>query len=139
MYFSIDPGDARPIYVQIMDEVRRALSIGTIGADDPLPSVRQLADHLRVNPNTVQQAYRELEREGVLYVRRGRGSFISATAPREEERRHLARQVAERALRDAWRHGLDVEEFIAALRSTAKEAGSTEMAGSRSDSKGASR
>jgi len=74
--FHIDPADSRPIYLQIMDEVRRAVVVGTLGPDSPLPSVRQLAADLRVNPNTVQQAYRELEREGLIYVRRGQGTFV---------------------------------------------------------------
>ena len=63
MQFLIDPRAARPIYVQIMDEVRRLIVTGELRPDDPLPSVRQLAADLRVNHNTIVQAYRELERE----------------------------------------------------------------------------
>jgi len=63
---TLDPRDARPLYLQIMDEVRRALVLGTLRAEDPLPSVRELASELVVNPRTVSQAYRELEREGVV-------------------------------------------------------------------------
>jgi GntR family transcriptional regulator len=70
LLITIDAADPRPIYVQITDEVRRSIVVGTLKADDPLPSVRQLAGQLRVNPNTVQQAYRELERVGLIYVRR---------------------------------------------------------------------
>ena len=76
---SIAPHDPRPIYLQIVDEVRRALVLDTLAPDDPLPSVRQLAVDLRVNPNTVSQAYRELERQGVVHVRRGQGTFASET------------------------------------------------------------
>ena len=116
MLFALDPTDARPIYVQIMDEVRRARVLGTLAPDDPLPSVRQLAAELRVNPNTVSQAYRELEREGVVHVRRGQGTYVSAESLDGTERRALARAVAGRALRDAHRHGLSVRELITALR-----------------------
>jgi GntR family transcriptional regulator len=119
MPIAIDPSDPRPIYSQIVDEVRRARVVGTLRPDDPLPSTRQLAADLRVNPNTVQQAYRELEREGLAYVRRGLGTFVApieAGAPSEAERRELARTVAGRALRDAYRHGLAGGELIAALR-----------------------
>ncbi len=63
MLISVDANDTRPLYVQIMDEVRRALIVGTVAVDEALPSVRQLAGDLRINPNTVSQAYRELERE----------------------------------------------------------------------------
>ena len=79
---NLDPRDARPLYLQILDEVRRALVVGALRAEDPLPSVRELASQLVVNPRTVLQAYRELEREGVIYVRRGQGTFVApASAP----------------------------------------------------------
>jgi GntR family transcriptional regulator len=112
----LDAADPRPIYMQIMDEVRRARVLGTLAADEPLPSVRQLAAELRINPNTVAQAYRELEREGVVHVRRGQGTYLSPDAVNGAERRALARGVAERAMRDARRHGLDLDDLVAALR-----------------------
>jgi GntR family transcriptional regulator len=117
MLISVDPKDPRPIYIQIIDEVRRAVVVGTLNADDPLPSVRQLAGELRVNPNTVSQAYRELERNGVVEVRRGQGTYVVQASVSGSQRRALSRDVADRALRDAHRNGLDVEELILALRS----------------------
>ena len=129
MLISIDPADVRPIYVQIMDEIKRAVVLGTVQPDDPLPSVRQLAGELRVNPNTVQQAYRELERDGLVYVRRGQGTFVSEDrgAKSERDRLELADVVAERALREAFRNGLSVDELVQAIRSAesavASEAG----------------
>lgn len=119
MQLSINTADARPIYVQIMDEVRRAIVLGSLRPEDPLPSVRQLASDLRVNPNTVAQAYRELERAGVAYVRRGQGTFIAAATPNGTERRALARGVAERALVDAHRNGVGAEELVDAIRDVA--------------------
>jgi len=112
---TIDTADGRPIYVQIMDEVRRGIVLGTWLPDEALPSVRQLAVELRVNPNTVQQAYRELEREGVIYVRRGQGSFVAARGAVEEERAALLRDVARRMLQEAYRHGFGVSELTEAL------------------------
>src|SRR5471032_1899717 len=119
MLISIDPTDPRPIYIQIIDEVRRAIVVGTVSADDPLPSVRQLAGDLRVNPNTVSQAYRELERSGVVEVRRGQGTYVVQAHVTSAQRRALSREVADRALRDAHRNGLDVDELIQALRAAA--------------------
>ena len=116
MLISLDPQDTRPIYVQIVDEVRRALVLGTLGPDDPLPSVRDLAVKLRVNPNTVSQAYRELERQGMVYVRRGQGTYATAGQTDGVERRALADGVAQRALHDARRNGLAVDELIDAIR-----------------------
>ena len=116
MNLRIDPGDTRPIYVQIMDEVRRAIVLGNWSADQPLPSVRQLAVDLRVNPNTVQQAYRELEREGAVYVRRGQGTFAARPDAAAGERARLAHGIAERAAREAARNGVSLEELMGALR-----------------------
>jgi GntR family transcriptional regulator len=117
MLISVDPNDVRPIYVQIIDEVRRSLVLGTLAADDALPSVRELAGQLRVNPNTVSQAYRELERQGVVEVRRGQGTYVVHASANGKERRALARDVAVRALRDAHRNGLNTDDLIQAIRS----------------------
>lgn len=117
MLISLDPQDTRPIYIQIVDEVRRALVLGTLAPDDPLPSVRDLAVKLRINPNTVSQAYRELERQGMVYVRRGQGTYASPNQADGAERRALAEGVAQRALHDARRNGLGVDELIDAIRS----------------------
>ena len=116
MLISLDPQDTRPIYIQIVDEVRRALVLGTLGPDDPLPSVRDLAVKLRVNPNTVSQAYRDLERQGMVYVRRGQGTYASPARTDGVERRMLAEGVAQRALSDARRNGLGADELIEAIR-----------------------
>ncbi|MGH7655074.1 MAG: GntR family transcriptional regulator [Gemmatimonadaceae bacterium] len=117
MLISIDAADPRPIYIQIVDEVRRALVLGRIGVDEPLPSVRQLAGDLRINPNTVSQAYRELERDGVVEVRRGQGTYVVKPSLNGTQRKALMRGVAARALRDAHRNGLTEEDLIQAIRS----------------------
>jgi GntR family transcriptional regulator len=116
---NIDPRDARPLYLQIMDEVRRALVLGMLRPEDPVPSVRELASQLVVNPRTVLQAYRELEREGILYVRRGQGTFVASAA--HADRGALARDVAKRALLDARRNGVGVKELVKTIRDVAAE------------------
>ncbi len=67
--------DSRPIYEQIKDNLRRLILTGIIAPDERLPSVRELATQLAINPNTIQRAYRELESEGTIYTVAGRGSF----------------------------------------------------------------
>jgi GntR family transcriptional regulator len=120
MLVNLDSNDARPLYLQIMDEVRRAIVVGTLKAEDPLPSVRELAGELVVNPRTVSQAYQELERDGVIYVRRGQGTFVSPTVKRSAgERRTLALAVAKRALLEARRHGLSAEELVMSIEKLA--------------------
>ena len=122
MWVRLDENDARPLYVQIMDEIRRALVRGTLQPEDPLPSVRELASELVVNPRTVSQAYQELERDGVVYVRRGQGTFVAADAqPDRQERRALAIGVARRALLDARRNGLGADELLLMIREVAAE------------------
>ena len=122
MWAPLDATDDRPLYVQIMDEIRRALVRGALQPEDPLPSVRELAADLVVNPRTVSQAYQELEREGVVYVRRGQGTFVSPDArPDRQERRALAVGVARRALLDAQRNGLGVDELLQIIREVAAE------------------
>jgi GntR family transcriptional regulator len=121
MLVNLDLNDGRPLYLQVMDDVRRAIVVGTLRAEDPLPSVRELAAELVVNPRTVSQAYQELEREGVVYVRRGQGTFVSPAVRRGagERRRGLARDVAKRALLEARRNGLDAEELVMAIQKLA--------------------
>ena len=116
MQIHLSRSDERPLYVQIMDGVRRGLVRGTLRPEDPLPSVRDLASDLRVNPRTVSQAYAELERDGVVQVRHGKGTFVAPEVrPDQRERPRLAKQVARRALADASRNGLVLEELLEAL------------------------
>ena len=122
MLVTLDTRDLRPLYLQIMDEIRRAVVVGKLKPEDPLPSVRDLASELAINPRTVSQAYQELEREEVVYVKRGQGTFVSPTTRKNSrERQHLARALAKRALIEARRSGLDVDELIATLRGVAAE------------------
>ncbi len=117
MLISVDVHDPRPIYVQIVDEVRRALVLGTLSVDEPIPSVRKLAGDLRINPNTVSQAYRELEREGIVEVRRGQGTYAVKASANGTQRKALLRAVVARALRDAHRNGISPDELAQAIRS----------------------
>ena len=122
MFVTLDPRDERPLYQQIVDQVRRALLDGTLRAGDPLPSVRELAGELVVNPRTVSQAYRELEGAGVIFVRRGQGTFVAPTIhPDRRHRRALVRGVAERALIEARRTGLAIEELVTMIWEVAAE------------------
>jgi len=117
---NIDADDARPVFRQIQDEVQRAVAVGVLKPEDPLPAVRELAKQLKVNANTVQHAYRTLELAGTVYVKRGIGTFVTA-APREIKGRQasVARQIAERMLREAYRHGILASDLIAALEEVA--------------------
>ncbi len=75
---TIDPRSSTPIYQQIVDKIKENILRGILLPDQKMPSVRELARLLPTNPNTVQKAYRELERQKVIYSIRGKGSFIAA-------------------------------------------------------------
>ena len=121
MLLDLDPKDPRPVYRQIVGEVERCVSIGVLKPDEPLPAVRTLAAQLKVNANTVQHAYRTLEQEGSVYVKRGLGTFVSARPKDTGKGRQaaVARQIAERMLREGFRHGLLASDLIAALNEIA--------------------
>lgn len=72
--------DSKPIYEQIREGLRRLVITGAIAKDEKLPSVRELASELAINPNTIQRAYRELETEGYIYTVAGKGSFAAEQA-----------------------------------------------------------
>lgn len=76
--FSINYRDPRPVYEQIMDELRKMIISGVFAPDERLPSVRELAVQLAINPNTIQRAYRELEQSGYIYSVAGKGNFAGA-------------------------------------------------------------
>ena len=69
--------DPRPIYEQVKDGIRKLAYSGVLGPDDKLPSVRELATKLAINPNTISRAYKELEQEGFIYTMSGKGTFIN--------------------------------------------------------------
>ena len=92
---SIDPSSSVPIFEQIATHVRRAVAAGVYRPGEAIPSLRAMALELTVNPNTVQRAYEELEREGLIEARRGRGMFVTrngaaAAQDRSEEAVYVA-------------------------------------------------
>jgi DNA-binding transcriptional regulator YhcF (GntR family) len=96
------------------------VAVGVLKPGDALPPVRQLAGELKVNANTVQHAYRTLEAEGMAHVRRGIGTFVSPRPKAPAGRQAVvARQIAERMLREAYRHGVLASDLVAALKEIA--------------------
>jgi GntR family transcriptional regulator len=76
MTLDLNPASGVPLYLQLMERVKHAIETGAVKAGDQLPSVRQMAEELLINPNTVARAYRELEHEGVIELKHGAGAFI---------------------------------------------------------------
>ena len=117
MLVELRANDPRPVYRQIADEVIRGVAVGILKPGERLSAARELAAELRLNPNTVQHAYRTLNQEGVVETRRGLGVFVAAAPPRDAKQKLavVARQIAERALREAFRHGLLASDLRKAL------------------------
>jgi len=120
-----------PIYQQIAAHIRRAVSAGVFRPGEPVPSLRALALELTVNPNTVQRAYEELEREGLIQARKGLGMFVT------EEGAASARRASEAAVRASFRQGvhaaqaarLSREHIRAAFEAALEEAGEFRRSG----------
>jgi len=77
MQFRIDNTSDRPVYQQIIDQVKRDIALGRLIKDEKLPTVRQLAKQLAINPNTIAKAYRQLEQEGIIITKPGAGAFVA--------------------------------------------------------------
>ncbi len=121
LHLHIDPHSGLPVYRQMIDQIKYYIASGTLKPADQLPSVRELAQQLSVNPTTVVKTYAELQHEGVIEIRHGKGAFVTANrtpfAEFEKEKvvRRLARQLVvesiqmgaefdlvERSVREEW-------------------------------------
>ena len=113
MFITIDPSNGLPIYMQIVSQIKTSIALGRLAPEDPLPSVRQLALDLTVNPNTVARAYLELEFEGIIYKRQGHGTFVSSHGVEmsKNERRKVLSELVEKALVEGVNLGLGEEEL----------------------------
>ena len=111
---TIDYKDRRPLYQQLMEKIEELALNGLIQADEQLPSVRSLAVELAINPNTIQRAYGELEKKGIVYSVPGRGSFLAASqeALLSQSREVILRELAQLIDR-AKSCGLSREVFLA--------------------------
>lgn len=121
--FYLDLHSGTPVYRQIIDQVRGAIASAALATGDQLPTVRQLAVDLEINPNTVVRAYRELELGGLIETHQGTGTFISnrKIARAEAERERQLSQIAVDAVARAGAAGFTVEELIGQLRGMAGE------------------
>jgi GntR family transcriptional regulator len=117
VFDQIDPRSPTPLYAQIASRLKLAVAAGELAPGDALPSVRQLAARLRINPATVAQAYRDLESEGFVEMRQGAGTYVNTVRPeqRADERARQARAMVQRLLAEAGRLGLTIDELQLAV------------------------
>jgi GntR family transcriptional regulator len=121
--FKLDSRSGVPVYRQIIDQVLGGIAAGSLTAGDQLPTVRQLAVDLAINPNTVVRAYRELEIREVLATQQGTGTFITEKKPQpdELERRRRVTQLAGDLLARAGAEGITLQELLGYLNELQNE------------------
>ena len=121
MLLHISMQDGRPIYQQIVQQVKYLSAAGQVQAHEELPPVRTLAEQLIINPNTVARAYRELETQGLIYKRPGAGTYVSETgSPLSlRERRRILSEQLDAVLAEARQMRFDLEDVITLLKERA--------------------
>ena len=114
MYLQINPNSGIPVYLQIIEQIKHAISIGVFEVGKSIPTIREMALQLCVNPNTVAKAIRELEREGFLKTYVGKGSFVTenSTNINKNDKEVKIMQLIEKCVKDAKWIGLDKDVFI---------------------------
>jgi len=118
MLFQVNFKSAKPVYLQLVDQVKAAAASGALRSGDPLPSIRPLSEELRVNRNTVAKAYAHLEAEGVIETQQGRGCFLrTAASPlRKDARRKLLVDEIDEAIVRAHHLQVSRAEFLDLVR-----------------------
>ena len=103
--------DARPIYEQVKDGIRKLAYAGVLSPDEKLPSVRELASKLAINPNTISKAYKELEQEGFLYTQSGVGTFINQDFDMESKKKEELINSFEKLVKEMLEYSIIAEEM----------------------------
>ena len=118
MSFTLDNKSGVPLYRQIIEQVKYSISRGELHSGDQLPTVRQLAVDLSINPNTVIRAYREMEIEGVLETQQGSGTFVGSRKPEvdELEKQRMLDQILTDLVARASSYGFSIEQVLDGLR-----------------------
>ena len=123
--FAIDTRSPTPIYDQIVTRMRFAIASGSLPRGEALPSVRQLAVALRVNPNTVARAYRELEAQGLVQTQQGRGTFVAEAADARRlsaaQRKEALGPAIERVVTEGRMLGVEPDELAELVRQAARK------------------
>ncbi len=118
LHLTLITDDPVPLYRQIMRQIQHLIATGRLNEHDELPAVRVLAEHLVINPNTVVRAYRELEQAGLIYKKRGAGTYVAAGKTRytDEECRRILAQQADALLVESRNLGYTFDQLVALLK-----------------------
>jgi GntR family transcriptional regulator len=114
MQLRIDNASDRPVYQQIIDQVKRDIALGRLAKEDKLPTVRELARQIAINPNTIGKAYRQLEQEGIIVTKPGAGAFVASLDSNlnRSVRKKLLSEELERVAVDAFHMQIDGQTLL---------------------------
>ena len=123
LHLTINQDDGVPLYLQLVQQIKRLIAMGFLRPDNELPPVRALAQQLVLNPNTVVRAYRELEVAGLIYKRRGAGTYVSSNSTpfTEDECRRLLAQRADSLVIEGVNLGYDLDRLTELVRERHEE------------------
>lgn len=123
MWFDVDPRSSVAIYQQLVAGVKEAVARGILETGEKLPSVRELAAQVTINPNTIAKAYQELEREGIIETLRGRGTFVAARKSQKnlEEKEKAIKSMLEKILVEAYYLQFDEKTLLALMEKTVRD------------------
>ena len=114
MRIRIDNASGRPVYQQIINHIKRDIALGRLDIDEQLPTVRQLAAQLAINPNTIAKAYRQLEQEGIIVTKPGAGAFVANLDSNLSKavRKKIVTEEIERIVVDAFHMQIDKQNLV---------------------------
>jgi GntR family transcriptional regulator len=114
MQLRIDNASDRPVYQQIIDQIKRDIALGRLAKEDKLPTVRELARQIAINPNTIGKAYRQLEQEGIIVTKPGAGAFVASLDSNlnRSVRKKLISEELERIAVDAFHMQIDGQTLL---------------------------
>lgn len=123
MWFNINPASSIPIYMQLINEVKAAIARGVLAPGERMPTVRDLACSLGINPLTISKAYQKLEQEGVLVTMRSRGTFVAQKPAITDKTAELAkvREMLDRVLIEAYHAGITPDEIKTLLEESIRD------------------
>lgn len=123
MWFDVDPRSSVAIYRQLVAGVKEAVARGVLETGEKLPSVRELAAQVTINPNTIAKAYQELEREGIIETLRGRGTFVAACKQQTnlEEKEKAIKAMLEKILVEAYYLRFDEKTLLGLMEKTVRD------------------
>jgi GntR family transcriptional regulator len=123
MMIQINYKSGKPVYLQVVDQIKAAVASGALKPDEPLPTIRPLAEELRLNRNTIAKAYAELENQGVIETLPGRGCFVKSNASplKKDIRLKLLSQEVDAVIVQAHHLQVPAEEFLDLVRDRLKE------------------